>query len=160
MMNIKGVNIKNFSKSEFPEDPEECAEVRLLLRLDKFRDILGEPIYPSPVKGALARDNPRSQHHYDPDKGIKSKAVDCFCAAKPLKVYSLALVSQLFGGIGVYPDGYFKEQRWTRFHFDIRRLGTNHIHQTTLVWYQSENGMVYPEYENSWDLLFRILDSD
>ena len=91
-MNWKTLNgIRRFTPGEFPEDPEELAEPRLIYSLDDFAVALGRPVHPSPVPGALARlDGSETSRHYA--VGRRSDAVDVFCACPIFKAWGTALL--------------------------------------------------------------------
>ncbi len=118
MINWK--NIKRFSIAEFPEDPDKFAEPQLIYKLNTFALQLGKAIYPSPVKGALARlSGSKTSQHYAINR--KSTAVDIFCEGVPFFVLSELLVSKLFRGIGIYLDTDGVDGLpWVMFHVDLR----------------------------------------
>jgi hypothetical protein len=149
--------IQYFNANEFSEDPTYLADPKTIMALDQFRKLLNQRIYPSPVKGALARldGNPGSQHYigtsaYQPVR--KSTAVDVFCEGIPIDTYQTLISSKLFNGIGVYldtrgPDGL----PWIMFHIDTRPRGFNaHL---PLVWIamkgSKQNQYYYPQSQPS-----------
>lgn len=150
-------NIKYFSIEEFPEWIG-FAEDRLFFKLDKFREILNCPIYPSPAEGALARFTDKTSMHYCEKKGpIKSQAVDVFCGCRSELAFFQALASQLWGGIGIYFDTHFHNKFWPLLHLDMRGLGQNHSKETTLIWFRDEK-YIYPQYsEKDFQRLLTML---
>jgi len=128
-MNINWTEIKNFKSSEFAEDPTELAEPQLLLNLDRARDLLKQKIFPSPIKGSLARlgGSDTSQHYIGPKNDVrvrKTTASDVFIEGTSFSNYSNLVGSGLFKGIGIYldtngPDG----MPWVMTHVDIRPKG-------------------------------------
>lgn len=120
MKKIDWDNIQYFKQGHFPENPI-YAEPELIYHLDFTRMRLAQRIYPSPVKGALARfsGNSKTQHYA---VGRKSTAVDVFCEGYPLVNFLSVLQLHVFNGIGIYldtngPDGL----PWVMFHFDMRK---------------------------------------
>jgi len=115
--------VKNFKPSEFSEDPDIYAADALIYDLDRFRNMLGVSIMPSPVKGALAREDGSrtSQHYVGLDHFRRSTAIDVFIKEDPKKVFISALQ---FGwkGIGVYFDTKYSNKKWTMFHLDTRSV--------------------------------------
>jgi len=159
MINWKEIN--HFSAEEFSEDPTHLAEPELIISLDQFRSVINKRIFPSPVKGALARigGSPASQHYIgnslrQPVR--KTTAVDIFCEGIPLENYQTLLSLNLFNGVGIYldttgPDGL----PWIMFHVDIRPLGFNK--QFPLIWFtkktQNKNQYFYPQNQpTNWNL--------
>lgn len=145
--------VLNFTPGEFSEDPDRWAEPELIYRLQKFRDIMGVAIFPSPDPGALARidsEDTRSLHFASEIQGVKSRAVDVFVKAPPRRVFIEALASQLWGGIGINFNRTYSRKTWTLFHLDIRPLGHYHAHPTALVWFSERRGggYKYPQYSD------------
>jgi len=109
--------------AEFSEDPNKYAEPELIYSLGKFRKLNKSCMYPSPVRGALARfsGSKTSQHFVGSAIVRKSTASDIFIENSAFKNYTNILSSGLFNGIGIYldtvgPDGL----PWILFHLDIR----------------------------------------
>ena len=130
-----------FSASEFSEDPK-YADPRLLENLDTLRHLYGEPIFPSPVQGALARfdaDDKESQH-YAAD-GHVSRAIDWFPSGSVQKAWLFAVSSGLFGGIGIYFDTKYQGRRWPMLHTDIRDR------TPALLWYRLDGKYFYFQYD-------------
>ena len=117
---IDWLKVKNFDPSEFSENPS-FAEPELIYSLNTLRTLTGKAIYPSPVKGALARFNGNvNTQHYAINR--LSTACDIFCAGTPIINFITILGSKLFSGIGIYLsttgiDG----KPWVMFHLDIRK---------------------------------------
>lgn len=160
MRKINWSDISKFTPGNFPEDPDKFAEPELIYRLNAFRIKLASYIFPSPVKGALARfDGGTSRHTVK--EGRKSIAVDVFCTGVPFQIYSLALSLHLFNGIGIYlnttgPDG----RDWVMFHFDIRKKGFDYgipliwIVEKIIIKGKPVDKYRYPQYEPKyWKLL-------
>lgn len=118
---IEWNDVDHFQKGEFPENPDLYAEPSLIYMLDDFRALLNLPIYPSPANGALARfdGNPDSRH-YAVDR--KSDAVDIFVDGDIRHVWLTAMMSGLWGGVGVYFDTYYLSIKWPMLHLDLRPL--------------------------------------
>lgn len=152
--------VPNFNKTNFPEDPDKYAAPQLLYNLQTQREIIGKPIIPSPVKGALARTSPNqesSQHYSEPEMGILSKAVDVFPVGDPLDNLFFALTSQLWGGIGVYFDTIYGGKAWIMFHLDLRELGTGHSKNCALIWFRENGEYHYPQYQDNIERMLRII---
>ena len=133
------MQIKHFIKKEFSEDWDLC-DPELIKSLDQSRELIKHRIFPSPVKGALARfgGSPTSQHYVgeNPSKIIrKSTGSDVFCEGIPIVNFLLIYKSGLFNGIGIYldttgPDGL----PWVMFHKDIREKGFQDS-KDPLIWF-------------------------
>ena len=122
MNKIDWAQILYFAPDEFPENPKH-AEPTLIYRLDHTRGYLDKAVYPSPVKGALARFT-GSEHsqHYAVDR--LSTGVDVFCEGIPIQNFYTILGLKYFNGIGVYLDTNGVDgQPWIMFHLDIRPIG-------------------------------------
>jgi hypothetical protein len=136
---IDWTKIKYFKKTEFPENPDKFAEPKLIERLDEFRDMLGRRVYPSPVKGSLARykeGSTTSRHYADDTK--KSRAIDFFPEGVPVDVLMVLLYCGLFNGIGIYLNGKgFDGKPWVRFHVDTRKKGIKNV---PLIWIVDDIG--------------------
>jgi hypothetical protein len=149
--------VLHFSPSEFPEDPVAHSLSSLIYTLDDIRKEWRQRIFPSPVKGALARfkGSGTSQHYAI---GRKSTAVDIFPEGIPI-VFLLTL--QRFPqikGIGIYRDTFGPDgQYWTMFHIDVREKGFNDT--APLIWislkdYSGMRKYYYPQKDTSkWALL-------
>ena len=131
-MSVDWNKIKNFKKSDFPEDPDQLAESDLIYTLQELREFLKSPIYPSPAKGALARlsGSIRSQHYA---VNRKSTAIDVFIEGIPIDILVHILSFHKFNGIGFYPlttgpNG----KQWPMFHLDLRPVGFNE--RMPLIW--------------------------
>lgn len=121
-------DIKNFSSTEFPEDPNKYANPELIYVLQDLRVLYNMKIYPSPVSGALARftGSITSQHYVgsktEPTR--LSTGIDVFPEGVPFAFLCTVLKIPTILGIGIYidtngPDG----KPWVMFHLDIRRKG-------------------------------------
>lgn len=118
---IKWNDIYKLSPGEFSEDPDTYAEPELIYSLGKLRELLGSPMYPSPVKGALARQyGSKVSQHYAVNR--LSTASDQFITGIPFDIFSKIMYSNLFTGIGIYPDTKGPDGKpWVMFHLDIRK---------------------------------------
>ena len=133
-MLISNYQVKNFSKSEFSEDPVKYAHSNLIISLDKLRDFINKPIYPSPVSGALARfSGSNKSEHYSVYR--LSTAVDVFIDEDPFISLIKILQSSYFSGIGFYLDTYYKGKPWVLFHLDLRKK--------PLIWCRQNNTYYY-----------------
>lgn len=130
--------INNFTKGEFPEDPEQFADLQLIRNLDKFRDILNCRLFPSPRSGALARFDIEAEtsQHYAVDR--KSTGVDAFPDCPIWKAWMHAVSCGLWKGIGVYFDTYYKNKPWNMLHLDIRKQ------QRISLWFRVGKEYYYP----------------
>lgn len=138
MLKIGDEVIYNFTLDEFPEDPIRFADTITIKSLDVFRAMLNQKIYPSPVKGALARFEGRetSQHRVitKESKIIKqSTAIDVFCEGIPFENMQIVMKSRLFNGIGVYLDTFYAGQPWVMLHLDNRANG--YRPKEALLWF-------------------------
>lgn len=122
MNEIDWTKVKKLSPSEFSENPKH-AEPELIYSLSDTRIAIDQKIYPSPVKGALARFTGRTTtQHYAVNR--LSKACDVFCEGPPIQNFTTILSLNKFMGMGIYidttgPDGL----PWIMFHLDIRTDG-------------------------------------
>ncbi len=135
MATINTVKMKGFKKSEFSEDPNKFAHVRLLHALQEYRNVLDAPFYPSTADGALARFNKEamSSQHYA--KQRRSTAIDGFPDTNIFEAWTKAIHSGLFGGIGVYFDTKRKRHAWPMLHLDLRIK--------KLLWFRDEGEYRY-----------------
>jgi len=147
-MKINWSNINHFTPEEFSEDPDRFADPKLIIKLNIFRGLLGIPVYPSPVPGALARfdGDPESRHYA---VGRQSDAVDVFCNCGIFRAWTAALHSGLWGGIGVYFDTKFRGGEWPMLHLDCR---SKHV-----LWYREEHRYFIPANTGSWAFLGQLL---
>lgn len=103
------------------ETPLECLDARVLTTLQQIRYVLGQPIYPSPVRGAWVRlTGPATSRHYAvgrlsdagdifPERGY---IMQCWLAAQEMKQV---------GGLGLYTDTHGPDGGpWPMMHFDLR----------------------------------------
>lgn len=148
---INGIDMPKFTPYEFSENPDLYAHPDLLIGLQTYRNILGSIIYPSPVQGALARfnENHNSMHsvYKSGNEGL-SKAIDVFCNTSIFKAWTVALNSNLWGGIGVYFDTKYNGMVWPMLHLDKRNV--------PLVWFRSEGIYYYPH--TTKDFYSELLD--
>lgn len=157
---------EHFSKDgdEWSEDPDRYASGLLLKSVDNYRHLLGFPVHPSPVAGALARfdddeDASRTSQHYvggTRNRRIpikrRSTALDVFTTANICEAFMVALSSKLFGGVGVYFDTKYRNKRWCMLHLDLR------IADSTAVWFRHEGKYYYPMKSNiCMKLFFKLL---
>ena len=149
----------DFKPSEFSENPDKFADPRLIYNLQDYRNLLGKKVYPSPVPGALARSDKVSQHYYNLEADIKSRAGDVFVEGCTAEAWQIAVTSQLWGGVGLYLNTLFKNQKWLMLHLDLRALGKNHSKKTVLLWIRDKKGQYrYPQYEKGgMKYLFKTL---
>ena len=140
---------KYFSWENFSEDPEEHAEPALLYTLDDYRGLLGYPLYPSPVKGGLARfrKSDEGSRHCARNKK-RSDASDQFPDQDPARAVLVALTSRLWGGVGLYLDTKLRGIPWPMLHLDLRPLGYGHSQRTVLVWIRRDGEYIYPQYRD------------
>lgn len=131
MNEINWREVYKIGPNEFPENPDKFAEPELIYSMSDVRRIVMKRMFPSPVKGALARfGKTGSQHRVKLPN--KSKACDFFGEGTPIEFYNAILYSGAFNGIGVYldtkgPDGL----PWVMFHIDIRKKG---FKNQPLIW--------------------------
>ena len=145
---IDWLTIKHFKKSEFSESPDEHANPQLILSLDKYRRYLDQPIHPSPAPGALARfdANAKTSRHYA--FGRKSDAIDVFCDVPIFKVWSIAINSRLWGGIGVYFDTKYCNNPLCMLHLDLRS------HQS--LWFRNNGEYTSMKSKAFWSKLLEL----
>lgn len=151
--------VKYFSPEEFSENPDKYANSNLIYKLDDFRKLLGNPIYPSPVSGALARykiGSTKSMHYVNDAQ--KSRAIDIFPEGIPIEIFTMLIHCNLFNGIGIYLHGVGVDgSPWVRFHVDIREKG---FKESPLIWIVDKDLITkkeiyyYPQLKNTfWGLL-------
>lgn len=142
----KGSFIRNFNEDEFPEGELEYTSTKILTRMDTLRDLIGSPIYPSPVKGSLARigEDENSQHYAKEDGSILSKADDWFPFEneKISFVFTACISCGLFGGIGVYFDTHgLRGSHDVMFHTDTRTVDK---YEFPTIWFRKNKQYYYP----------------
>jgi hypothetical protein len=144
------MELRYFSPSEFSEDISHASPA-LLNNLDDLRSWYGEPIYPSPVAGALARFEVADQdsQHYA-GEGSLSRAIDWFPAGDPKRAWLLAVSHRAFGGVGIYFDTKYDGRPWTMIHTDLRKRDPK------LLWYRDKGTYHYFQYDE--DALQHFLD--
>ena len=159
--------IKNFKPIDFPENPDTYADSLIIYTLQAYRAGIRKLIFPSPVKGALARfsGSTDSQHYVgEPLKPIrKSTAVDIFVEGIPMENLFYLFSFPIIQGLGIYlhtngPDG----KPWIMFHIDTRKEGFHDkiplIWIAEKVWSTISKKLIqvyrYPQTEPKyWDLL-------
>lgn len=147
-MIIDNYQIKNFTKDEFSENPIKYALPKLIINLDKLRDIIGNSIYPSPVTGALARfDGSKTSQHYA--KNRLSTAIDVFIEGDLFEIYSKILTSSLFCGIGFYPNTHYGGERFPMWHLDLRKK--------PLMWFRDAGVYTYNYQKGFYKKLYKYL---
>ncbi len=160
--------VPNFSPKEFAEDPNKFSDPKIIYLLQEARNRYQKRIFPSPVKGTVARfgGSPDSQHYVGPSpENITrySTALDIFPEGIPFEFYTILLGIQGIGGIGVYlhtkgPDG----KPWVMFHKDLRDIAIGR--KFPLIWIcvkiwdiktkEEKNVYRYPQFEPVyWKLL-------
>lgn len=141
-----------FSKEgdSWSEDPDLYAQEDLLTALYEYRKLLGVPVHPSPVTGALARFTGDfkvsiGSYHYvggtrDGSLPIvrKSSAIDVFTGTNIRRAFTTALTSKLWGGIGVYFDTNFKGIPTAMLHLDLRKTSS------TVIWFRQRHKYYQP----------------
>lgn len=140
--------MKYFKPEEFPDDIA-LAEPELFDRLDRLREYLNYPIYPSPVSGALARTDlgARSSQHYA--VGRKSTAIDFFTDAEPFEAFVKICKSGLFPRVGIYFDTFFRHKKWVMFHVDLK--------DQNLMWFRNDKQYTYSTANRFYFYLFKFL---
>ncbi len=124
-----------FHKEEFPDDVGLVTPM-LFFTLDLYRGLLGHGVIPSRAKGALARvDGSKGSRHYA--VGRLSDAVDVYVNCPIFKAWTIALQSQLFGGVGVYFDKHYNGQPRPMLHLDLRPS------LSTFIWFTNEKGKYF-----------------
>lgn len=125
--------ITRFEPTEFPENPEEHADIFYIRQLNEFAIALKSAVFPSPVSGALARfyGSSKSRHYA---VGRQSDACDVFCNCPISKAFFTAL--QFFTGVGVYFDTRYMGGEWPMLHTDLR--------DRELMWYREDGVYFYP----------------
>jgi len=162
-MGIQWNKVRFFSKTgdQWPESPDRYADPKLIYTLDKYRDLLGHPVYVSPVYGALARfnDSPnvsKTSRHYVGNRNHPerlSDAIDIFPSSSEKKSWLTALSMPEWGAIGIYFDTYFQGQRRFMLHLDLRP-----IHKARVLWFRIDKKYYYPLKDSSvLDRLFNFL---
>ncbi len=145
-MIINNHQVKNFTKDEFSESIR-YALPELIINLDLLRDIIGGAIYPSPVKGALARfDDSKTSQHYAVDR--LSTAIDVFIDKPHFECYTKILQSNLFLGVGFYPNWNYKEIRGG-WHLDLR--------DSSLIWFRDVGEYTYSYQKGFYERLHKYL---
>ncbi len=125
MAEINWAQITHFSPGEFPADPDRYADPELIRRLDRFRELAGRRVFPSPIERGfvrLDRSDADSMHFCDADGAVRSRAIDVFAEGAPLKNWITAISCGLWGGVGVYFGTFYgaRSHLWPMLHLDIR----------------------------------------
>jgi len=140
---INGVDMPNFSPGEFSEDPNKYAHPDLLKYAQLYRTILKAKIFPSKVKGALARTSGSITSMHFVSNGSLSWAWDIFCNTHIFKAWTVALSCGLWSGVGVYFDTNGNNgEHWPMLHLDLRIK--------PLVWYRDNGEYFYPSTSESF----------
>ena len=103
------------------ETPLESLDARVLLILQQIRYALGQPIYPSPARGAWVRlTGDTASRHYA--VGRLSDAGDIFPERGYLmQCWLVAQEMKDIGGLGIYADTHGPDGGlWPMLHFDLR----------------------------------------
>lgn len=151
-------SVYKLSAGEFADDPDNYAEPELIYSLGKLRKLLGTRMYPSPVKGSLARldGSPTSQHYA---VGRLSTACDVFIEGVPFEIFPKIMHSRLFTGIGIYLETRGADGKpWVMFHLDIRKRDYPFIWIVVKTYdtktHKRMGKYCYPSYDsNHWRLL-------
>lgn len=144
---LKIHQITRFKASEFPEDPERCADVFFLRELNAFAIKLKAAVFPSPAPGALCRfDGSKTSRHYAVER--RADACDVFCNCSIGKAWTTAI--QRFSGVGVYFDTHFRGGPWPMLHLDMR--------PEALLWYRQDGIYHYQGEPDFYFHLFNHLD--
>ena len=137
---IKNVNMPDFELKEFNE-MSKYMHVSLLSATQYYRTALACAVNISKAIGSIARmDGRKTSTHrifFSADGQITkySTGIDVFCNTHIFKAWTVALNSNLFGGVGVYFDTYGNDgEFWPMLHLDLRSL--------PLAWYR-ENGKYF-----------------
>ena len=148
------VDYFNTHEDKFSENPDDYAEPKLIYNLDSFRKIVGRPISPSPVTGALARFDLDSinSRHYAVDR--ESDAIDVFVSAEPATTFIHAISCRLWGGIGIYFDTKFRGKQHIMYHLDCRPLKNG----LPVIWYRLNGKYFYPKTADEMIMLFNLLE--
>ena len=158
MEKVNWKEIKYFKAQHFSENPND-ADPLIFYNLDFCRKRMNQRIFPSPVKGALARfsGSTKSQHYA---VNRQSTACDVFCEGIPIINFLSILHSKLFNGIGIYLDTKgIDGLPWIMFHLDIRKRAKNKL---PLIWIAEKLNIKdklvtkyrYPQSESKyWSLL-------
>ena len=126
-------DVDHFRPSEFAGHLDELSAA-VIVALDKYRDLLGFPVYVSPGNwGAHAA---QSYHYRVPGRNDFAWAVDVFPACDLLFAWLTAVKCSFWGGIGCYPF-------WTwngkglrgGLHLDIRRQDPCRV-----MWWRDQAG--------------------
>ncbi len=145
MADIDWNMVRNFNPNsdDFSEDPNKYAEPQLIYDLDHYRNLLGVPVFVSPVPGALARfDGSVNSRHFARDR--KSDAIDIFPSGDMRRAWLIATTCGLFGGVGLYPYTKYRAKKWPMLHVDKRKV------ENTVIWVRKENGdYIYPLNDSS-----------
>ncbi|MCV6589688.1 MAG: hypothetical protein OIF57_11730 [Marinobacterium sp.] len=125
-----------FNPSEFPGGVLDHVEGALIMALDDFRALLGQPIVPSPVPGGWCRnDGSTTSRHYAVER--LSDAGDIFPQCDIRTALLHALGCEWFGGIGVYLDTTGPSGKpEAMLHLDMR--------PERVLWLRYEGRYIYP----------------
>jgi len=147
MIRWNEVNHFSLTGDRWPEDPDKYLSPAALGAIDRYRNVLGVSVSPSPVTGALARFNgSETSRHFvgDAEDPIRfSDALDLFVETDIRTAFLTAMTVREFGGIGVYFDTVFRGQSHCLMHLDIRHI-TDRTDSPTIIWYRENHEYYYP----------------
>ena len=135
-----------FKEEEFPDDISLAAP-EIFEALIELRSKMNTPIYPSPVKGALARfEGSQTSQHYAVNR--LSTGIDIFPEGMPIDILLKILSIKKIKGIGIYLDTTGNDGKpWVMFHIDIREKGFSDTEP--LFWFcikvNGKNKYLYPQ---------------
>lgn len=134
---INGVDMPNFTHAEIPPSVAQYMSKSILARVQEYRNIIRHPFHISKADGALIRfdGNVMSEHYVSLTK--LSRAVDGFPDCNIFEAFMSALMSNLFGGVGVYFDTNNNSGKpQPMLHLDLRPV--------PLIWYRDKGKYYYP----------------
>lgn len=127
--NMDWGRVRYFKPNEFPLEELEFLNKYVVEELDKARDVIGIPVFVSPVKGAVVRFRENEQGypfgwHDSAEKRKLGQAVDVFIPdSKKLTVVDLittVISITRFRGMGIYFDTIYEGKPCVMLHFDLR----------------------------------------
>ena len=129
--------IDHFRPPEFAGHLDELSAA-VIVALDKYRDLLGFPVYVSPGNwGAHAA---RSYHYRIPGRNDSAWAIDIFPACDLLFAWLTAVKCTFWGGIGCYPFWTWRNKGLQGgLHLDIRRQDPGRV----MWWRDQARRMLY-----------------
>ena len=160
-MKHQGIELKNFSESEYRPEELPYMSRNIMYATQKFRTELGARVSPSKAKGAQARFAGReSSEHFvkgDKEKGSiwkYSEASDVFCNCHIFKAWVIAVKSTYIKRVGVYFDTKDNNgKKHPMLHLGLKEDG--------LLWFRvAKNKYMYstePGFENElWKLFVQF----